>query len=390
MDPAIQKGLNSLQPLYSRAAATDDSLFGGNLGLVLLYSEWYRQTGQLKYLRKTEEVLTGIFYRLNQDSPGLAGPSLSRGGAGLAIVLQLLEPLGLLTVPAAGAMKDLDRYLFQAANYQLDHDITDCLHGAFGIIHYFNRHPPGTPGNNYLNKLVHKACKRAIKSPAGYWFRNNMLQERQQDEINFSLSHGLSGMLLILLEAFPNTIHQALTEEVIKMGIRFIRRHQLYVDSGNGEYSFFPLSVREHATEIENRPRMGWCYGDLNQALLFYRAGKLFGDRTLTALGDIVGMHSLMRKDEMSTQVTDSHFCHGAAGLAQFYHSLYTESLLAPYQQGYQYWISKTMEYLQKDLELKNFQNKEHSLLEGPVGVSLVLLSSCKQTPADWARLLLL
>lgn len=390
MDLYTQKSLTALQPLYTTCNTTDDSLFNGNLGLVLLYYEWYRQTGQAEFLQKGEAVLSGVFYRLNHDSPGLAGPSLSRGGAGLAIVIQLLEELELSPVQSAGTLKELERYLFNAASYQLEHDLTDCLHGAFGIIHYFSRHRPGTPGNTYLNKLVRKACMKAIKDPAGYWFRNNMLHERKLDDINFSLSHGLSGMLLILLEAYPNTIHQSLTEEIVKKGIQFIRRHQLYVDTGNGEYSFYPLSVRENAAEIENRPRLGWCYGDLNEALLFYRAGKLFRDKKLTDLGDIVGMHSLMRKDEASTQVTDSHFCHGAAGLAQFYLTLYTESVNAHYQEGYKFWIGKTVEYLQRDIRRGNFQHKEHSLLEGPVGVSLVLLSSHCNTGTGWARLLLL
>lgn len=373
-----------------RCVCTDDSLFGGNLGLVLLYYEWYRLSGKKEHFEAAARVLTAVIDRLNNDSPGLAGPSLSKGGAGLAFVITLLDNSGLITGKKEEMLAILDKYLFEAASYQLDQDFTDCLHGAFGIIHYFTQHKPGSTGNKYLNKLVSKACTKAVKEPSGYWFRNYMVREKKMDEINFSLSHGLSGMLLVLLAAYERANCKSRIEEVVKKGIQFICRHQLYVDTMNGEYSFYPLSIKEKATEIENRPRMGWCYGDLNEVLLFYRAGKIFNDPGLLKLADIIGLHSLMRKDEASTMVVDSHFCHGAAGLAQFYRCLYNESQNEKYQEGYQYWISRTIEFLHKDIAEGNFKNKEHSLLEGPVGVSLVLLSYLSDEESGWGRVLFL
>lgn len=386
----VQGGLKAIQSLLSADKSTDDSLFGGKLGLVLLYYEWYRQSGQAVYLQKGEKLLADIFNRLDQDEPGLTGSSFSSGGAGLAFVITLLEEQGLTDIGSSEALTALDQFLFKAAVYQLDHGFTDCLHGAFGIIHYFARHKKGTAGNIFLNELIVKVCSIVVKEPSGYWFRNCMLREKKMDEINFSISHGLSGMLLILLEAYPNTIYQIMIQEVVKKGIQFIRKHQLYVDTLNGEHSFYPLTINENASAIENRPRMAWCYGDLNEVLLFYRAGKLFCDQQLITLADIVGMHSLMRKDEVSTQVVDSHFCHGAAGLAQFYKCLHRESKNEKYLEGHQYWIKKTLEFLQADIVKGNFKNKEHSLLNGPVGVALVLLSYLKPGEHLWEGMLFL
>jgi lantibiotic modifying enzyme len=386
MEVLIQNGLADMQPLFTTNNTTDDSLFGGNLGLVLLYYEWHRLSGKKEYYEAAGKLLTAIIDRLNNDGPGLAGPSLSRGGAGLAFVIMLLDNSGLITGKEEDTLAVLDKYLFEAASYQLDHDFTDCLHGAFGIMHYFTRHRPGSTGNKYLNRLVRKACGIAVKEPSGYWFRNYMVREKKMDDINFSLSHGLSGMLLVMLAAYEHTKYKS----VVKKGIQFIRKHQLYVDTLNGEYSFYPFSVKENGTEIENRPRMAWCYGDLNQVLLFYRAGKLFGDAQLLKLADIIGLYSLMRKDEASTMITDSHFCHGAAGLAQFYRCLYNESQNEKYREGYQYWIGKTIEFLHKDIAKGNFQSKEHSLLEGPVGVSLVLLTYLSAKEPEWSRVLFL
>lgn len=386
----VQSGLKAIKPFLSAKKSSDDSLFGGNLGLVLLYYEWYRQTGKTSLLHKGEKLLSGILNRINKGKPGIAGSSFSTGGAGLAFVISLLEEQELTDLGTHEALAELDQFLFDAAMYQLDHGLNDCLHGAFGIIHYFTRQHKARGSNIFLDELIAKACSIVVKEPQGYWFHNDMPGQPTTGVINFSLSHGLSGMLLILLEAYTRTIHKKRIEEVVRKGIQFIRKHQLYVDSLNGEYSFYPLLVNEQGSIIENRPRMAWCYGDLNEVLLFYRAANLFHDQQLKNIAEIVGMHSLMRKDEASTQVSDSHFCHGAAGLAQFYKCLHRESGNEKYLGGYRFWIGKTLEYIHRDIANGRFTNKEHSLLEGPVGVALVLLSYLSAEEKQWENMFFL
>lgn len=382
----VQERLVQLQPIYTLNKTTDDSLFGGNLGLVLLYHEWYRQSGEQAYLEKGRALLQDIFYRLDQDGSGINGPSLSKGCTGLAMLLSFFEKDRLIAMETRGARKKLDEFLFEAAMAQLENDFTDCLHGAFGIIHYFTRYGP----KPYLNELVLKACSLVVKDPFGHWFPNAMLGIKGQNEINFSLSHGQCGMLLVLLAAINRSDHASLIEQTLREGIRFIAKHRLYVDSSNDEHSCYPLSIKENTTGIENLPRLGWCYGDLNAALLFYRAGKTFNDPSITQLGDIAGLHSVSRKDAASTQVTDSHFCHGSAGLAQFYKCLYNETGNTNYQDAYLYWIRKTTEFVRDDMNNGAFQQKEHSLLEGPVGVSLVLLAYLSGRYPAWSRILFL
>lgn len=382
----VQERLVQLQPFYSLNKTADDSLFGGNLGLVLLYLEWYRLTAEQVYLQKARALLEAIINGLDEGSPGLKGPSLSRGGAGLAMVIALCEKDRLISLESGKAKRILEQYLFETALVQLENDITDCLHGAFGIVHYFTLFGSA----DYLNELVEKACVCIVKDPAGSWFRNSMLGMKGQDEINFSLSHGQCGMLLVLLAAMRRCDRGELVEETVRDGIRFLAKHRLYVDTSNGEHSLYPLSMKENAAEILNLPRMGWCYGDLNAALLFYRAGKAFNDSAIIEMGDLAGLHSLNRKDEASTQVTDSHFCHGSAGLAQFYRCLYSETGNAKYRQAYLYWIRKTTAYAANDIQNGLYNNKEHSLLDGPVGVSLVLLSYLSGRYPAWSRVLFL
>jgi hypothetical protein len=49
------------------------------------------------------------------------------------------------------------------------------------------------------------------------------------------------------------------------------------------------------------------------------------GNIELSILADKIDRFSLLRKNEKFTQFTDSHFCHGASGVARFYFTLFFE-----------------------------------------------------------------
>lgn len=390
MQQLARQVLNEILEILPSHCAANDTLMGGRLGLCYLYYQLYQATGDTAYQMRGRDILISIFEKINAGEPGIIGTSLSSGCAGLGFVVNDLIRKDVLGIHLDPAFFEIDDFLFHSAIEQIDEDYMDCLHGAFGILHYFSEKAPGKNSTFYLDSLVEKICTKVVKDRGGYWFRNHVLRTGEMGEINFSLSHGLSGMLLILLSTHSNTKHKVLVEETIRQGIRFIRKHQLWVDYAEGEYSFFPLSVKVNAQEIENQPRLGWCYGDLNQVLLFYRAAKLLDDKELAREADKVGLWSLMRKDEASTQVIDSHFCHGASGLAQFYRILFLESAKEKYQEGYEYWINQTLSMLKEDIQNGRYKSKEHGLLDGLVGVALTILSYTTEKNLDWSRALLL
>ncbi|MCX6317653.1 MAG: hypothetical protein NTW29_10200 [Bacteroidetes bacterium] len=380
----------ALQRIIDAGTTRDDSLFGGNLGLVLYWWEWYRYTGNNKYAKKASLLLALVIQRLDDDTSNLKGTSLSRGGAGLALVLLLLEKEGMISSSDGQAINALNELLFEEATLQLDQDCTDCLHGAFGIIHYFTIYTRLTGYNDYLNKLVAQACSRVVKQPDGYWFRNAMLSQKGQEPVNFSLSHGQSGMLLVLTAALALTKHTDITGEVIRRGIQYILKHRLQVDDQRGEYSCFPFSASDDGAILENRPRLGWCYGDLNVVLLLYRAGKLFNEPEWIRIADIIGLYSTMRKEEAATQVKDPFFCHGASGLAQFYQTLYVETGDEKYKEAQAYWIGEATDMLNDPVIGAALHQNAHSLLDGVAGVSLVLLAGLQDRKPFWSEMLFL
>jgi lantibiotic modifying enzyme len=390
MRQIVQSQLNRVNSILDSATSRNDSFVGGQLGLLYYYYQIYKAEGNQDYRLKAEKMLENVFSNINSGYPRLVGTSFNAGGAGLGFVMNSLCREGLVSFNIEQEFAELDNYLFTNASYQIEDDFIDFLHGALGVLHYFTQRPSSVIVNGYLDELVGKLCARVNKKDVGYWFSNYVLNLEDKDNINFGLSHGQSGFLLILLNAYERSNHKSLIEKIVTEGIRFIRKYKMDVDFSNDEYSAFPFIVKQQANEITAPNRLGWCYGDLNEVLLFYRAGKLFKNEEMLVLADVIGAQTLMRKTEKATLVYDSSFCHGASGVSQLYRQLYKESNLPIYKTGYEYWMEQTLLFLDKDLEKGTFNGKEHELLDGLTGVALSLLSYVSDQELVWSKSLLL
>lgn len=382
--------LNKLNDVLETATGANDSFIGGELGLIYYYFQLYKVTEELRYKIKVEEGLAKIFANINSGYPQLIGTSFNAGGAGLGYVVNALQSEGFISFEIEKEFAELDHHLFTTAICQIEDDFIDFLHGALGTVHYFTQRTPSPVIDRYLDELIEKICQRVNKKDGGYWFGNYVLSIEDKESINFGLAHGQSGILLLLLNAWHRSRHKALIQKIVMEGIRFIRKYKMDVDFSNDEYSSFPFIVKREAREITAPNRLGWCYGDLNEVLLFYRAGKVFNNTDLVDLADVIGAQTLLRKSEKATLVSDSCFCHGAAGLSEIYRRLHTERHLPIYKDGHDYWIEQTILLVEKDLDRGRYAGKEHSLLDGLIGVAFALLSYVAPFDLVWSKSLLL
>jgi len=87
----------------------------------------------------------------------------------------------------------------------------------------------------------------------------------------------------------------------------------------------------------------------------------------------------------------DSHFCHGTAGLAQFYLCLYNESGHFCYYRAYEFWIEKTIRLLDNEITKNAYSANPVGILEGWPGVAMVLTEYINEgEPLKWANAFLL
>lgn len=391
MQQIAQRHLDKLNKLLEEHTSNNDSFLKGKLGLVFYYYHLYKATEQSQLKHKAEDLLDQILAGINAHNPGLIGPVLSTGGAGLGYAVNFMAREGLLEMRTGIAFNELDRYLFNTAASLIAEDNIDFLHGALGIVYYFTeKKEDDVAANSYLDLLIEMICRKAVEGESGCWFKTSLMKVGEKQKVNFSLAHGMCGILLVLLNAFERSSHSELIAKTVRDGIRFIVKHKMDVDFLQNEYSFFPFVVDPDENEISAFNRMAWSYGDLNEVLLFYRAGSLFHDDSLIRLADLIGMQCMMRRDEPSTLITGSDFYHGTAGLAQFCRTLYRETQHDIYKDVYEYWIERTILLLDEELENGTYHGREHEYLEGLIGVAFVLLSYVSEKELGWSKALLL
>jgi lantibiotic biosynthesis protein len=365
------------------------SLLGGNLGLVLYYRERYLHSADFKYAQKAIDLLFEIYEALNDGTPLLYGSIFSSGVAGLAAVTNMLRNDGLVKKGDIDLV-DTNEFLFENAKDLFANQQNDFLHGGFGIVHYFSQLDSDESILQYVNELANIISKTAITDANTAWFLNKVPGMNETDEdINFSLSHGLSGMLIILMNLLSKYAHLGRIEKIIQKGVHYIKGSRIVTGRQTDDLTQYPFSVSPNGEGTLSN-RLAWCYGDLGPVLLFHRYARFFSDSQINALANEVGVLTCTRQNTNDTLVKDSYFCHGSSGLLQFYNTLYSETGMSLYKHAKEYWHRETKRLLQLELNQGFHNGKETQLLEGLVGVALSFLSTGNSSASSWSKLLLL
>lgn len=385
-----RKSILKINRLLAKSKTGYHGLSGGSLGLLYYYFHAAKILNEDTLYQKAEILLEEVFEAVNNNTTNLIGAIYSSGAAGLAFTVDYLQKNKFINFDIEAEFTDLDKYLFEEAVTQIEADNIDYLHGAMGVFHYFSLRDQTPVISNYLNTLSIAICNKAIKTKDGIYFCNLGLERLTVNDVDFGLAHGLSGFLLLLIQAWPFVKNQTQIEETVRSGIEYIIKHELPVNFSIQEFSYFPFELQVDSPHINRINRLAWCYGDLNQVLLFYRAGKLLGNGEYIAIANRIGLQCIERKSVESTQSTDAHFCHGSAGLAQFYKCLYNETYNYDYYKAYEYWINETILLIDEDIKGNKYVKNPVSLLEGWSGIAMVLTEFISKEKMNWASAFLL
>ena len=374
------------------SSPSSNYLLTGKLGLVLYYFSLYEAFDDPDYANKSIELLEEVMNQESEIPAPLSGTGFATGMAGLGYILSVLQRAELAQINLEEDLKELDASMAEMALQQIiSEDRIDFLHGAMGVVHYFTTRSQEPHIRQYIETLINALCSKAVVSTEGIWFRNFIIHEKEKERIDLGLSHGNAGFLLLLLNVMEAGVVIPGLREVIAGGIRFILSRQIQPDFEQVQYANFPFSVHsENSVDIYFSQRLAWCYGDLNIILLLYRAAKYLNEPVWKEKADELALQTLVRKDVSSTLAADSHFCHGTAGLAQFYQTLYTITGDKRFTAAAEYWAEQTLQFIEVELEDNFYNGKECDLLNGLPGINLVLLSRISNKDLTWTKLLLL
>jgi Lanthionine synthetase C-like protein len=189
------------------------------------------------------------------------------------------------------------------------------------------------------------------------------------ENISYSLPDGRIGELLTLLKSY--TEGQKDLEIYIKQHLKLLILNIKEVEySDRQTASHFPFEIDDATGEKHYTDEFSWSRGDLITLILLYKADKVFGETTHEFIANSIG--AIVAQRRILLAVNDNPFIRtGTAGIALCFKILYRLSGKSFYREAESYWLSET----QRQKAKNNIESSTNSLLDGYMGVNLVLSS---------------
>lgn len=209
------------------------------------------------------------------------------------------------------------------------------------------------------------------------------------DPWQLGLPDGLAGDLLLRLRLWRLGLRDEALPPYLRASITHLLAARRDVDFSQNHFSVFPYQVVNLATEALFNAALTWDRGDLPQALLLYESHKLLHDDELVKIAELVGLNTLLRTTSLGTEVVNSRFYRGAAGVAHLYRRLHQVSGQIAYEQGYHFWLDQTQQWVHRELEISAAAPRTGELMHGLAGVGLVLMAATTATDFGWDTIIL-
>lgn len=351
-------------------------LLGGDMGIVYLFFKFSKildtDLDPDKYLDKILNSLRAnpIVY------------SYCNGLSGLGYSLYKLQQEGFVS-NIDSSLVNFDTELSSWFCYSLYHRNIDPLHGALGALYYFSIR------SNFNNKIcvdILKLWSKYLKDNLEKVTNGHTIGFRTFDRTppyNLSLSHGLSGLIVITIEALKN-IRIDDDKEIITtlevLGKYLITKIRLNsaVISCTPNFDTSDGSIHQS--------RLAWCYGDLGVALALYKIGWLTGNSIYIDASKIIIEHASLRRSPQETVIMDRCICHGSCGVYMMFKYFneflfdggLTEVVKYWYDFTYKDVLDGTHSYLERFLFFNNENSKyelRSNILDGMSGLGLGLMT---------------
>lgn len=250
-----------------------------------------------------------------------------------------------------------------------EHDIKQenlsFIEGAAGILYYFMRvnHPESAKLTTQLAEKV----KQTITCV------DNIYAGTEAKELEIALGfEGLAGILKVLSKSDDSAV-----QTIVRRGALFFGEFKnTVIDFKKNDYAMFPRILRTEGNKMKhiNSDWLSWAVGDLGIAIAISQVAEQNNDEDLNRTAQLIGFNNILRTEPKSTLITQSFFKNGAVGLAYTYGYLYRQTKIELFQQSYEFWIGKTLEFTEKLIEEGRFFD-DLSVMNGATGVALMLES---------------
>jgi hypothetical protein len=389
----LSSRIHDLIGIIDRKEITDDTLARGRSAIAASYFYYADCFDKPEFAEKGVALIQQIFSNLEENNEqSFKGYDFYSGLTGMLSLLVTLHNNQLLDIDFAD-LEHLDDLVYKWAMTELDESNIDFFYGATGALSYFKQRKDLPSG--YTTKLVEKLLslfdtERFVIVNKFY----NKVDERYEQEVNFSLAHGMSSVLNCLLDIYEKGYDHPGIANCISNAIGYI----LKVSEMNPPprpHCFVNL-FNVDSKSILYQKRLGWCFSDLNILHLLYRGAAILGQSEWKQLADSYADMVAARIEPVETLVEDPFVCHGSAGLYQYYERLYELSPLPAYRKAADYWLVKAVDDI-GNTPLEFYESREflqkshvHSLFYGLTGVTLCFLTAYNPKYSSWKNIILL
>jgi lantibiotic modifying enzyme len=335
-----------------------------------------------KYVEKCAQLIQkDIAYLFEYIAKNEVSPDYVDGIAGFGWVLAYLHENNHLSINEKEVFTELDEHIYQLGINTVRAGNFDLFYGAIGSGNYLIQRAKSS-------KEARKPLKELGKEMMEYIQAHNslaMFTDKKEDAIDFSLSHGLSSLIVF----FSNLVDLGLASTAIKDELKKccdeILKHAKdsrvpdAFEKGKDEYS--PLR---------------WCHGELGIVSALAFASKVLADKdmNLKAL-KIANQVALFQLDE-SQHLDSATLCHGTLGVAHVFQKWYNHYWKSEQlKKATHYWQLKSNEMMSSKIGYKILNDdgvirENHGILFGLEGIGLALITALDNDISDWESSILI
>lgn len=397
----LEEKLEEISSILKKEYKENDQLgvLAGISGIALFHFYYSKYLDTDKQADIGVEILEEVVNRINE---GYQFPTYCSGIAGAGWVFEHLSEVDFMESDNDELLSELDDYLFQVMNYDMQSGQFDFLHAGIGYGYYFLKRYQNTKSDElkdryktYLNKIISDLNEHAQDDEHGVKWESRLDIETGLRGYNLSLSHGMSSIVIFLSKLHEYSDFKDTVTPLLKGAVGYIGSHEI---KGDELYSLFPSWITEPPQE-GSRSRLAWCYGDLGVGLAFLKASETLNDASLNKKALYILEHAANRKTAEETGIRDAGVCHGSYGNAQIFNRLYTKTGNKLFKEAARYWIDEGIKmavfedgnagYKQWNGADEDWESRI-SLLEGIAGIGLTIIDHISDFETHWDECLMI
>jgi lantibiotic biosynthesis protein len=397
---AVDAIAESITSVTALPGERDPSLGRGQAVLALLYAWLARTRGMPQADVLARRCLDEA---IEAASTQAMNASLYGGFTGVAWAAELVDHL--LDPAAEDRSEAVDdallRLLSRADRWSAPYDL---VVGLTGLGVYALQRYPRPLAIECLRLVVERLHDCAQHDEHGlYWWTPlaEILNQESRKQCpsgcaDLGVAHGVAGVIALLGSICGAGVAQATARPLLEGAVSWLLAHSVPTEAG----PTFPVWV---APGLEPWPaRCAWCYGDPGIAAALLVAARGVGDADWEQAAVALACRAAERPAS-ETGVVNACFCHGAAGLAHLYNRMYQATGEPKLGAGAVYWLERTLGFYCLAREAGGSWVQGNSdpgqrerwtwsgveLVDGVVGVALVLLAAATSVEPTWDRMFL-